>query len=552
MSEAAQELRSAAIGERIADARRSVGLTQKQFADALGTSIWSVERMEAGTTDPARHVSTIADVTRRHDDWFLHSSKSRDEAPRVVNDATVAHLGGAGRTLVLGSIVLLVTIRFFTEVVPVLPRAANFVDVPILLGLALAASVVPVQSRHRPAYLHVGLPMTAFLILSIASAIVNFHRAAPAPVLVFIYGFLAPMAIYAAAYRIWPPGNSRSLSRLLVGLGLLQLVVVAVFGLPQFVTSGNPDVISGTFGTNQYQLVFFLLVIVVLLVGIFTLEPQSIISRFIPIIIPAVFAVMLLAQYRALLATIVVTIAVVGILLGRHARGVLASIGAVVALAMTFSYVASSFPGLKLGPTASTLSQSPWSYVARRYEATRPVAELYRDDQFVGAIGTGPGTFSSRAWQTFAQADSTSHSNVQGGYAQLLTGGLYTTDVSQKYVVPQVDKGELTEGSAGLSKPYSSYLGLLAEVGLLGLLLIVAVYVRALVHTARIAHVQIAGTSSDDSVPALALATTVGFLALLQMAVLENWLESARVTFVVWLMFGVVSKELDSRSFSHT
>jgi hypothetical protein len=49
-------------------------------------------------------------------------------------------------------------------------------------------------------------------------------------------------------------------------------------------------------------------------------------------------------------------------------------------------------------------------------------------------------------------------------------------------------------------------------------------------------------------VPALALATTVAFLTLLQMGILENWFEVTRVTFIAWAMFAVVCKELDARA----
>ena len=52
---------------------------------------------------------------------------------------------------------------------------------------------------------------------------------------------------------------------------------------------------------------------------------------------------------------------------------------------------------------------------------------------------------------------------------------------------------------------------------------------------------------TDDPLPALALATTVAFLTLLQMGILENWFEVTRVTFVAWAMFAVLSKELDAR-----
>ena len=188
--------------------------------------------------------------------------------------------------------------------------------------------------------------------------------------LVFIYGFLAPLAVYAAVYRIWPPGNGRALSRVLVGLGLLQLVVVALIDLRRFVASGgNADFVSGTFGTNAYQMVFFLLVVASLLVGIFTLEPGRPIARFVPVIIPTIFVVILLAQYRALLATTVVTMVVVGVLLGRHARGFLAAVLAVVAFALVFSYVASRLPELKLETTATTLDPEP--VVVRRASVSR-------------------------------------------------------------------------------------------------------------------------------------------------------------------------------------
>jgi transcriptional regulator with XRE-family HTH domain len=548
MSEIAGDSLPFGVGNRIAAARRSNGLTQRQLADALGTSIWTIEGIETGAVDASRHLSTIADVTHSDRDWFCRPPKTNVKAPRV-KSAELAHLGAAERTLILGSIILLVTIRFFTEVVPMIPRAANFVDIPILVALALAAATVPVEHRYRPTYLSVGLPAMAFLFLSIASAIVNSHRAAPAPVLVFIYGFLAPLAIYAAVYRIWPPGSARALSRVLIGLGLLQFAVVALIDLRRFAASGgNADVISGTFGTNAYQLVFFLLVVASLLVGIFTLEPRRRIARLVPVIIPAIFVVILLAQYRALLATTVVTMVAVGVLLGRHARGVLAAVLAVIAFAFVFSYVASRLPELKLDTTATTLTQSPWSYAGQRLEGARPVSDLYRDEPTVSVIGTGPGTFSSRAWQTFALT-STSRSNVQGPYARKFSGGtVYTTDVSQKYVVPQLKGGDIIEGSRALSSPYSSYLGLAAEVGLLGLTLVVGVYLAALLRSFRIARREIADATPDDPVPALALATTIGFLTLLQMGFLENWLEVTRITFIVWAMFAVVTKELDSRS----
>ena len=129
---------------------------------------------------------------------------------------------------------------------------------------------------------------------------------------------------------------------------------------------------------------------------------------------------------------------------------------------------------------------------------------------------------------------------------------MYTTDVSQKYVLPQLKEGDIVEGSGALSRPYSSYLGLAAEVGLLGLALVAGVYIAVLLRSFRIARRQIAYAVPDDPVPALALATTIGFLTLLQMAFLENWLEVTRITFLIWMMFAVVLKEIDSQRQSGT
>jgi hypothetical protein len=536
------------VAARLAFARRAANLSQVELARVLGTSGWWVGEVEAGRLEPGGRVHAIAAATGFAESWL--EGPARFPKTESTTSRDIPSLGVTGKWLVLTAIVTLVTVRFFTEIIAVAPRALNFVDIPVFLTLALGAMFVR-PGQLGSTYLRVGYPAIAFFVLAIVSAAINSGRTEAAPVVVFIYGFLGPLAVYAAVYRIWPPGEAVSLSRMLVWLGLLQLAVVALVDLPRFATSGrNPDLISGTFGTNAYQLVFFLLVVAALLAGIFTFEPNRRVARFVPVLILAMFAVTLLAQYRALLATTVVTIFVVSILLGTHVRGMFVAALAVVAFGFAFSYVASSFPSLKLKATATTLTQDPWTFARDRSKAAGPVAGLYRDDAQAIVVGSGPGTFSSRAWQTFANAASPSFSNVQGGYAQKLTGGIYETDVSTKYVLPRLQHGTVIQGSHALSSPFSSYLSLAAEVGLLGLALIAGLYVAALLRSFRLAKQEIANATQGDAVPALTLATTIGLLTLLQMGFLENWLEVTRITFIVWAMFAVVTKELDSRSAS--
>ena len=215
---------------------------------------------------------------------------------------------------------------------------------------------------------------------------------------------------------------------------------------------------------------------------------------------------------------------------------------------LTFHFVASNLPALKLQAAASSLEGHPGRYVQGRAEIAKSVWRLYGDLPATIVIGAGPGTYSSRAWQTFANAGSTSRSNVAGSYVGGFTGGRsYATDVSTTYVLPQIKQGRIVEGSHAVSNPYSSYTSLLAEVGILGFALMTAAYFRAFGRAWRLARRAIAAAHRDDPLPAVALATVVAFLTLLQMAVLENWLEVSRLTFIAWALLAISAKELDAR-----
>ena len=445
----------------------------------------------------------------------------------------------------MGGIALLVLIRFFTEVVPIFPRALNFIDVPLFFALGLAAVARPVRDRPTLAF---AVPVTVFLGICALSVAVNTSRVAVAPVLVFIYGFLAPIAVYAAVYRLWPVGRARSLSTLLVGLGLAELLVVVVIDLPRFLDSHNPDLISGTFGTNAYQLVFFLLVFTALLAGIATLEPERATARVAPLLFVFVMATILLAQYRALLLTTAVTVVLIGVLLGGRIRGLVTVAAVAASFVLALWYVSTNVPALKFGSTVATFQTHPSYYATNRLEALRRVLRLYSDEPGFILSGTGPGTFSSRAWQTFARAESDSRSNVQGRYVSAIGGDQpYHTDVADKYVVPELNSARVIGGSKAVSSPISSYSSLLAEVGIFGFFVIVAMYLVATARSLRMTLYAIRWRAPGDSLPALLLACSVAFVVLLQMGFLQNWLEVTRVTFIAWALLGVTSKEFDSR-----
>jgi len=470
-------------------------------------------------------------------------------APRT-SEKTAQRAEPRGLRLILVSIIALVVIRFFTEVIPVVPRFANFIDIPIFFVLVGAAFMrAPLDWRERRDVSVLVACAWLFLLVCAMSTLVNANRVETAPVLVFIYGFLGPFGVFLAVYRVWPVGSALRLSRLFVALGVLQLVVVVFLDLPRLLASGNPDEISGTFGENAYQLVFFLLVFGALLAGIFTFEKKRPVARLVPLLSILSLSAIFLAQYRALLLTTFFTVILIAVLLGSaRLRGVAVGIVTAFAFLLTLHYVADQLPGLKISGTIDVLTGDPTQIISKRADGLDHIVELFNDDPTYIMTGTGPGTYASRAFQTFTAAESTSQSNVAGSYVLRFTGGKpYTTDVSDRYIAPRVREGEVFQGSRALGMPFSDYTSVAAEVGVLGFLAIVIMYLTALIYAGRIALTVRRQLIPDDPLPALALACFAAFFVLLQMGLLQSWLEVTRITFPAWILLAVVTKEFHCR-----
>jgi hypothetical protein len=425
----------------------------------------------------------------------------------------------------------------------------NFLDVPLLGLLVFGALVFPAGDRLPLRGLRFAVPVLFFVAICAASLLANPSRIATGPVLLFLYGFLGPLGFGYAAYRLWPVGNARTLSRALIGLALIQFLVVIVVDLPRFASSGgNPDMIGGTFGFNPYQLVFFLIVVVGLCAGIATFEKGTLVARLAPFIVAGSFLVIFLAQYRALLLSTLVTLVVLGLMMAAtRGRGLLFTVFALAAFAVTLGYVAEHYPRAKLGTTIESFSSDPTYFAKVRFGALGDIANVYVDVPHSVAVGTGPGTYSSRAWRTFADLTSGETEVVTGTIRGVTGGSKYRTDVSEKYVIPRLVDADSVLGSKALKSPLSSYGSLLAEVGILGFMVLVGIYAAALSRSVRMSRAVMRRPRASDPLPGLLLASTVGLLLLLQMALLENWLEVIRVTVPAWIVFAIATKEYQAR-----
>ena len=449
-------------GERVATARREAGLTQKQLADRLGVSLWNVERMEGGQEDALARLDALVRATGKPRDWFATADIGRDH-----EDAAAApEIDRANVLIVCWAIILLVCVRFFSEVIPLLPRAVNFIDIPIFIALVLAAVLLPsthARLDRSPALVFL-LPALAFLMVCAFAIMVNPGRVATGPALVFMYGYLAPVGVYFAVYRLWPVGAAMSLSRLFVGLTLLQLAVVATISLPRSLAEDNPDLVSGTFGTNAYQLVFFLLVAGALLAGIFTFEPQRRVAKWVPVLFAGMLATVFLAQYRALILTTAVTLLLLGLLLGTvKIRGLVLGLGVIAIFVGTLSFTAQSLPGLNLAPAVKAFTSNPGQMVIERIRALDHLAHLYTDHPRYMLTGTG-----TRDVRQPRVADL--RAGRQGG--QVERRGKLRADVHRRQGLPHRrirhlhrSAGRQPAGLPGVLRAQVSLLGLLVPAG---------------------------------------------------------------------------------------
>ena len=63
-----------AVGARIGQARRELGLTQADLASRIGVTLGVVDRYETGKADPSGKLEEIAEVTGRSASWFTSTA----------------------------------------------------------------------------------------------------------------------------------------------------------------------------------------------------------------------------------------------------------------------------------------------------------------------------------------------------------------------------------------------------------------------------------------------------------------------------------------------
>ncbi len=456
-------------------------------------------------------------------------------------ESTLPQPGGRGWALAFAaSLFILVCVRFFTDSVGVLPGVAQYVDMPLTAVMLFCILLRLIRSGVRTR--HSGLVQVTFLFVLVAliSASMNLSRADPLPVGVFIFTFTAPL-LFAIVAIGSPMGRQDVLlvTKAFFWLGLLQVFVAAVYSMPRFFATGDPDYVSGTFGINAYQFTYFLgLWLLYVLGGTLNRTGRKSLRQNVMILLSlaCVFGLFYAAQYRAMLVffTLVILVSLWASPV-RFSKRVMQMIGVAAVSVGALISVATAYPDLKLLGVFDLFQDATPVVESGKAQAVGKVGEMYGDMPHTMLVGSGPATFTSRAHQTFSKAPQ-AKKEAAGAFLVSIMGGRYQTDVAREYV-GTIDVKPI-QGGTTASSPFSSYTSLAAEVGILGLFIYLAAYGIALTYSYR--KLRQSAATGDALTARLAFTCFGGLILLLVQALFDNWLDATRVAIPLWILVGLL------------
>ncbi len=449
---------------------------------------------------------------------------------------------------ILGAFVVFLTSRVLSETIGILPKAVDLIDLPFIPIVVFLALLVNNRRNvdwalHRRIFTFVLL----FVALWSVSYFVNIERVHMPVAVLYMFGILEGPVLYLSLNMLIRDKEkfSRQVARFIYIMVLVESAAVVFVNFPMFLATKNPDLVSGTFGHNPYQFSAFLIIMGGFFLGRIRNDTKS---RVYGVAIQgAIFITFLFLQYRIATPAFFISYAVVLVLLFGRQVARFVGIGFVLSLlgATAFAIVLQNFQELKFDDFA-TLAQHPEVFVeAGRVQSYLITGEMFMNEPGAVAVGTGPGTYVSRANYMFTYELNDRDKGVGNIIKSVFGDQTYYTDVQMKYMEPLKNEGEIL-GSVQLNSPLSSVLAAMAEMGLLGLALVTAIYATVIRQSVK--YLRFAQKSRDELLLPLATALVMGALYLVQLALLDNYLEIARVTLPVWLLFWTVSTLVQLRT----
>jgi hypothetical protein len=444
--------------------------------------------------------------------------------------------------IIIGFFIFFLTSRFFSEVVRILPKWVDILNFPFITLIGLIAlfyqSNKNIDLKEHKFFVKL---FFSFCFVVLLSTFINFENIFIPAAILFTIAFIEGPLLFISLNKI--VGNIElfvnRVRYYFYFLLVVNIAVVLFIDTPIFLSTGNPDVIAGTYGLNSYYFSVLLIICGGMLFGEYVWRGKGKITQ---LIIGQVFILVtfFLLQFRAALPFFLLSYGIMLIIL--YGRRILVTV-------MSFSFVAMIIGSIVFNffpkDTAEKLKYEDWLQILSdpihflqygkflAYPQTIKMMEAYPHSILVGI---GPGTYISRAYYTFSY-EMIGFGKSEKGVSSLANKmfGVESakfSSISQEFLAPTQTGAIL--GTYQLSNPNSSYLAPIAEVGLIGGGIMILMYLYLLRKSFKL--LRLAKEYVQEYLP-LASALVASSVYLFCLAFLDNYWEMSRVTLPVWLLF---------------
>jgi hypothetical protein len=446
--------------------------------------------------------------------------------------------------LLFSLVILNVNLRFFTNKLNILPRVFNVFDIAIVGCLALLFLLNPGAWIGAFKYKNVLKYLLLFNLVLLISATFNSEHVYFQPALSQIIMLNEPIILFLVLVNLpFPAETFRRFSRLLFFLVGFEFVL-GLIQLPISITTGQSEAIIGTFSGNAEQYASFLLL------GAFYVKAKEKsaaekMQRGTVKVLALVCMILLIDNKASWLGMVASLWYVYTLTAGTGFWGRVKSLAGLAFLAVFVLIAVVQFsPTLyKFEDLVDAWNTGNFTQLGK-IKAYSDVATAFKESSLIAFVGSGPGTFYSRAAKQFylpfyhpASLAYVASSDFQQRSSNSMAGVIEPLRVEAYFTRFYVHRRIFPIGSDQIDNPFASYIGILGEAGFVGILLYLGIYLSVFKRLRAACETLL--KSKSDLYP-LAV-STAGFLVYtLTVSVYNNWLETGRITTLLWSCIAMV------------
>ena len=453
------------------------------------------------------------------------------------------------RFLLYSLLIFNVTLKFFTNHLNVIPRIFNVVDVMIVLIFLFLFIAYRSKNSAKFRFKNVLKYLLLFNAVMFFGTLLNLDYFYYKPAISQIIMFNEPIILFLILVNLRFSIRDIEMFRKLLLFLISFEVIIGVMQLPTYITTGQSESLMGTFQHNAEQYAAFIMLGIFYLIGKAQIYPQK--KGYYFTIIIGILVMVLIIDNKASWLGVAASIFYLLDRISRQDSGATHRVKHIIIFAILcvicFSVVIRNSRSIhKFGGLREAWHTGNFLNIGK-IKAYRDVFAAYHNHPHMLFIGSGPGTFYSRAGRRFYNISESMYSEYSPLFHERETEQVYRTSDSMSGVIKRTltnpfykqfyDNDKIYGlGSGTTDEPFSSYAGLLGETGIIGTFLYLAIYITIL----KKLSFYLNRYKEDQNIYPL-IAACLGCLAYtMVLSLYRGWFEVGRMTTILWSMIAMV------------